>query len=70
MKRMITGVFNKQSNTYTMHSPVFPYTSKVYANFKTVDDMKKQYRKDFDLQGKRLDWIILGLPLEEVQGSV
>ncbi len=52
----VTGV--KTNFGYRMQSPIFPYNSILYVGY-SLSNMKKKYREDFNLAGKRLDWIIL-----------
>lgn len=55
---MVTGTYNKANGTYKMHSPNFPYDSIVYCGY-TEKEMKKKYRETFNLQHKKIEWIIL-----------
>lgn len=53
-----TGTKNKTNGNYKMHSPKFPYDSVVYVGY-TEKEMKRKYRKDFNLEYKHIEWIIL-----------
>lgn len=56
---IITGSYNKTTGAYKMRSPEFPYDdTRVYIGY-TLEGMKKQYRKDFNLKYKHIDWIIV-----------
>lgn len=57
---MITGSYNKTTDSYRMHSPEFPYNATVYLGY-TFEQMKKKYRQDFNLKGKRIEWVIVGM---------
>lgn len=57
--KIITGSYNKTTGAYKMHSPDFPYNdTRVYIGY-SLTAMKKQYRKDFNLRYKHIDWIIV-----------
>lgn len=43
---------------FKMHAPTFPYTSTVYIGYSEAE-MKRKYRRDFNLVGRHIDWVIL-----------
>ena len=53
---IITG--SKTAQGFRMHSPAFPYDSTHYIGY-TLEQMKRKYRKDFNLQRKHIEWIIV-----------
>lgn len=53
-----TGTYNKNSGTYTMHAPKFPYDTIAYVGY-TEKEMKKKYRAVFGLERRHIEWIIL-----------
>lgn len=54
---IVTGCKTSRGD-YRMHAPTFPYLTTIYIGY-TLEGMKKQYRKDFNLKYKRIEWIII-----------
>lgn len=55
---IVTGCYNKNRNTYRMHAPVFPYTAVTYMGY-SLKEMQQLYRRDFNLKGKHIKWVIV-----------
>lgn len=53
-----TGTHSKHNGIYRMHSPYFPYSSIIYSGY-SRREMVKQYRNEFNLKYKRINFIIL-----------
>lgn len=57
---MIKVTGNKTPQGYRLHQPTFPYTSCHYVGY-SLTELKKYYRKQYGLEGKHIEWIILGV---------
>ena len=53
---IVTGWKTKQG--YKMRAPEPPYATMHYIGY-TLEGMKRQYRQDYDLKYKRIEWIIV-----------
>ena len=59
----VTGCYNKDHNYFRMHDRTLEehlITSTVYAGY-SLEGMKKKYREDHGLEGKHINWVIVGI---------
>ena len=57
---IITGSYNRNTGAFRMHgyNATFPRDIVTYIGY-TEKEMKKQYRRDYGLEHKHIEWIII-----------